>query len=132
MLQVHYMSNLKLGSDTYELNVEEILRPAIERGLTGTTKMDAEIEAYQIPKKPLLLSKSIKLIRWYQHRISPKLGNRCVFEPSCSHFCELVIREFGLLKGIYLTAKRLIRCRPGAGGIDLPNLKKGAITCNTK
>jgi len=125
------MSKLEVGSNTYELNVEEILRPAIERRLSGSTKMDIEIEANPIPNKPILLSGSIKLIRWYQKRISPKLGSRCVFEPSCSHFCEVSIREYGLLKGINLTIKRLFRCRPGTGGIDLPNIK-GVKTCNTK
>ncbi|MFH1260222.1 MAG: membrane protein insertion efficiency factor YidD [Elusimicrobiota bacterium] len=59
-------------------------------------------------------------MRWYRRRILPKLGNRCVFEPSCSHYAELALREKGLVKGLKLTAKRLCRCRPGAGGIDLP------------
>lgn len=118
------MTQITIGPDTYEFEVDEKFRPAIERQLTGTTKMDSEIEANPIPERPLLLSTSIKLIRWYQRRISPTLGNRCVFEPSCSHYCELVIRELGLLKGIFLAAKRLLRCRPDAGRVDLHPLKK--------
>ena len=103
-----------------EILVDETLRPTVERLLSGSTNMDMEIESTPIPEKPLLLVMAIKLIRLYQRFISSKLGSRCVFEPSCSHYCELSIRSFGLLRGTLLTIKRLFRCRPGAGGIDLP------------
>ncbi len=125
------MCRLQVDTDPYELALDAILRPAVERRLTGTTKMDSEIETTPIPEKPLSLSLAIKLIRWYQNKISPKLGSRCVFEPSCSHFCEVSIREYGLIKGIYLTINRLFRCRPGRGGIDLPSTK-GVARCNTR
>jgi len=117
------MNKLNVGTDSYEINVDELLRPSIERHLTGTTKIDTKINLTQIPKNPISLKFSILLLRWYQKKISPILGDRCVFEPSCSHYCEYVIREIGLIKGIYLTIKRLNRCRPGNGGIDLPPIK---------
>ena len=125
------MNKLKVGLDSYELNVDEQLRPSIERQLSGTTKMDTEIHSLPIPEKPFLIRSSIMLLRWYRKHISPKLGKRCVFEPSCSHYCELAIREVGLLKGFYLTIKRLHRCHPGAGGVDLPTTQ-GDKKCNTK
>jgi len=122
---------LKVGTDSFELNIEERLRPSVERQLCGTTKLDTTIHSMPIPKRPFLLKSSILLLRWYRKYISHKLGNRCVFEPSCSHYCELVIRESGVLTGSYLTIKRLYRCRPGAGGLDLLSTK-GDIICNTK
>ena len=118
------MCRVKLGSDTFEIDVGEKLRPAVERQLTGTTKLDSEIDALAIPKGPLQISVSIKLIRWYQKDLSPKLGSRCVFEPSCSHYCELSIRKNGFFRGIFSTLKRLYCCRPGNGGVDLPKTKR--------
>ena len=111
------------GTDKFVINVDEQLRPSIERQLFGYTNMDVKINSLPIPKKPIQIKISIILLRWYQRVISPKLGNRCVFEPSCSHYSELAIRKNGLLKGGWETIKRLNRCRPGAGGIDLPKTK---------
>lgn len=119
------MSTLKVETDLYELNIDEKLRPSVERQLSGKTNMDNEIDSLPIPEKPFLHKISILLLRSYQKNLSPKLGNRCVFDPSCSRYCELVIRENGLLKGFYLTIKRLSRCRPGNGGLDLPPTKGG-------
>ncbi len=125
------MNKLKVGLDTYELNVDERLRPSIERQLSGTTKMDVKINSLPIPEKPFLVRASVLILRWYRKSVSPSLRKRCVFEPSCSHYSELAIRESGFIKGIYLTINRLHRCRPNAGGIDLPSTKGNNI-CNIK
>ena len=85
--------------------------------------MDLEIDSNPIPAKPILIALVIRVIRFYQRFVSSKLSSRCVFEPSCSHYCELTIREFGLIKGVSLTFSRLLRCKPGNGGVDLPPLK---------
>lgn len=62
---------------------------------------------------------ALALIRWYQQMISPNLGTRCRFAPSCSHYAVDAIELHGLLRGIALAAGRLIRCRPGGGsGFD--------------
>ncbi|MCI4667246.1 MAG: membrane protein insertion efficiency factor YidD [Bacteroidia bacterium] len=60
----------------------------------------------------------VKAIRYYQKNISSNLGNRCVFDPSCSHYSEVAYREKGFFKGTFLTVNRLCRCRPQNGGID--------------
>jgi len=55
----------------------------------------------------------------YQRVISPALGQRCRFEPSCSRYAVQAIREFGILRGSLLAAWRLARCNPfGGGGFD--------------
>ncbi|HCQ16660.1 MAG TPA: membrane protein insertion efficiency factor YidD, partial [Cryomorphaceae bacterium] len=48
-----------------------------------------------------------------------RLGNRCVFDPSCSHYAEQAFREKGFFKGVKLTLIRLRRCNPSNGGTDL-------------
>lgn len=114
------IKRINVGSDIYECHVDDSLMPALARALRGTTETDAKIYALSVPDNPLWLKWCIQAIRGYHRRISPKLGNRCVFEPSCSHYAELALREKGLVTGLKLTAKRLYLCRPGAGGIDLP------------
>jgi putative membrane protein insertion efficiency factor len=59
------------------------------------------------------------LIRIYQRTVSPGLGNVCRFEPSCSHYAYEAIERHGLLRGGWLSIKRLLRCRPmGPRGYD--------------
>ncbi len=50
------------------------------------------------------------LIRLYQKFISSQDGPSCQFLPSCSHFGMQCIQEYGFLRGVMLTADRLIRC----------------------
>lgn len=63
------------------------------------------------------------LITGYQYLISPFLGPRCRFYPSCSAYAIEAIQRHGVFKGSYLMCRRLLRCHPfNAGGIDpVPN-----------
>ncbi|RME43560.1 MAG: membrane protein insertion efficiency factor YidD [Chloroflexi bacterium] len=94
--------------------------PGVKRALTGTTPLDKEIDELPIPEDPAWLVLVVKGLRWYRHAIAPRLGNRCVFEPSCSRYSELAFRKYGFLRGMILSARRLYHCRPGLGGRDLP------------
>ena len=59
------------------------------------------------------------LVRAYQLIISPILGPRCRYFPSCSHYCQDALLEYGIFKGLWLSLKRIARCHPGsAGGYD--------------
>ena len=59
------------------------------------------------------------LIRGYQLAISPFLGPRCRFYPSCSHYAIEAIETHGALRGSWLSAKRICRCHPfNPGGFD--------------
>lgn len=63
----------------------------------------------------------IAMIRGYQVAISPLLGARCRFYPSCSRYASECIACHGALRGTWLTVRRLLRCHPWhPGGIDLP------------
>ncbi|MCU0288848.1 MAG: membrane protein insertion efficiency factor YidD [Acidobacteria bacterium] len=71
-----------------------------------------------------LLSKLVKmvfiaLIRLYQLVVSPVIGSNCRFYPSCSQYAYKAIDIHGPAKGIFLTAKRLLKCHPfHPGGYD--------------
>jgi len=59
------------------------------------------------------------LIRLYQWTVSPLLGARCRFYPSCSQYALEAVMRFGVLRGAGLAAWRLARCHPWhAGGFD--------------
>ncbi|MCX7072985.1 MAG: membrane protein insertion efficiency factor YidD [Gammaproteobacteria bacterium] len=58
-------------------------------------------------------------IRAYQRVLSPLLGPRCRFHPSCSHYALEAIERFGAARGSWLAIKRISRCHPlNAGGLD--------------
>ncbi len=62
---------------------------------------------------------AIFLLRGYQYLISPLLGPRCRFHPSCSHYAIEALQQHGLLRGLWLTLRRLLRCHPWhPGGHD--------------
>ena len=67
----------------------------------------------------------IQLLKGYKYFISPLLGNRCRFYPSCSEYMMTAIERFGIIKGIGMGTKRIGRCHPGCeGGIDhVPEVK---------
>ncbi len=61
----------------------------------------------------------ILLLRCYKRWLSPLLGTRCRFDPSCSDYARVAVARFGALRGGWLGFCRMIRCQPlCAGGID--------------
>jgi putative membrane protein insertion efficiency factor len=66
-----------------------------------------------------LAAAMVALIRLYQWTLSPWLGPRCRFVPSCSEYAAAAIRRFGPWRGGWLASRRVLRCHPwGATGYD--------------
>ncbi|WOC32280.1 MULTISPECIES: membrane protein insertion efficiency factor YidD [Caproicibacterium] len=61
----------------------------------------------------------LRLIRFYQKRVSPLHGPMCRYMPTCSNYALEAIERFGPFKGGLLALWRLLRCNPfSRGGID--------------
>lgn len=80
------------------------------------------------PKKSTIISIINRYASWpvlglialYRYAISPLIGQRCRFYPTCSEYAETAYRRFGFIKGSVLSTKRLCKCHPWhEGGIDL-------------
>jgi len=51
-------------------------------------------------------------IKFYQAFLSPMLGPKCRFDPTCSHYAVEAIEEWGVVKGVWLGVKRIFKCHP--------------------
>lgn len=61
----------------------------------------------------------ILLIKLYQYGISPLIGPKCRYTPTCSHYGLAAFKKYGVLKGFYLTVRRVAKCHPwGGSGYD--------------
>jgi hypothetical protein len=70
--------------------------------------------------RSLINAPFILAIKFYQIAVSPLLGSRCRFHPSCSQYALEAIQQHALPYAAWLTFKRLIRCQPLCqGGIDV-------------
>jgi putative membrane protein insertion efficiency factor len=61
----------------------------------------------------------VVLVRGYQRGLSPLLGDRCKYHPTCSQYAVDALHEHGAVRGAVLAAWRVLRCNPwSAGGVD--------------
>jgi len=71
------------------------------------------LDARRPPASQWSTSITLGGIHLYQSTLSPlyaKLGLKCRFTPTCSHYGEEAIRKYGIGRGSYLAAKRILRC----------------------
>jgi putative membrane protein insertion efficiency factor len=52
------------------------------------------------------------MIRAYQYLLSPFVGGRCRFYPTCSEYAIEAVKKHGMVKGASLISKRIIKCHP--------------------
>ncbi len=57
----------------------------------------------------------ILLIKIYQKIISPVIGPQCRFIPTCSNYAIEALKKYGILKGSWLSIKRISKCHPWGG-----------------
>lgn len=68
----------------------------------------------------VIIGLSCFLIQLYRWLLSPLLGQRCRFWPSCSCYAKQALQRHGLWRGGWLSLRRICRCHPGySGGVDL-------------
>ncbi len=77
------------------------------------------------PEHQLVTKAAIASVHAYQATVSRWFGAtgvRCRFDPTCSHYGEAVLKRYGLVRGGWLAAKRVIRCGPwtAMGTVDPP------------
>jgi len=69
--------------------------------------------------RDIAIAPFILLIRFYQYALSPMIGPKCRYTPTCSHYGIEALRTHGPVKGLWLTIKRVARCHPwGGSGYD--------------
>ncbi|MFN5134116.1 MAG: membrane protein insertion efficiency factor YidD [Chitinophagaceae bacterium] len=69
--------------------------------------------------KQILIFPFVMLIRFYQYVISPAIGPKCRYTPTCSRYGIEAVTKHGPIKGLWLTIKRVSKCHPwGGSGYD--------------
>lgn len=62
---------------------------------------------------------ALAVLRFYKREVSPLLPGACRFAPTCSEYAYEAIARYGVGRGSWLAAKRLLRCHPlSKGGYD--------------
>ncbi len=78
--------------------------------------------------RKLIQQLTIGVIRLYQRTFSRLLPSTCRYRPSCSEYAIQAVQTHGVVKGLWLGLRRILRCHPfAAGGCDpVPSLKRWA------
>lgn len=113
-------TTIQLRDGEIRFALPSTLTPSVTRALFGRTALDANCDHLPIPLNPHWLRLAVVVLRWYRSVRPNSIGQRCVWDPSCSRYAELALRDRGMLRGLQLTLRRLWRCRPGRGGVDTP------------
>jgi putative membrane protein insertion efficiency factor len=67
----------------------------------------------------VIRSGAIGLVRAYKRLVSPLLPPACRFVPTCSEYAAEAIEKHGLVRGVFLAVRRVVRCGPWhPGGFD--------------
>ena len=71
------------------------------------------------PRRLMIIKLILLIIKGYQLAISPLIGPRCRFAPTCSQYALESFEKHGFVRGLVLSLKRISKCHPfHAGGID--------------
>ncbi|WP_419997092.1 membrane protein insertion efficiency factor YidD [Streptomyces boninensis] len=109
-----------------DLALISIMLPAALRLLTTRGPLLLGDDPAAPAPKGRLAARLYGVVRYYRTEVSPTRAARCPYTPSCSTYAVQALHRHGALRGLRLTAGRLLRCRPGAalrlGGVDpVPN-----------
>ena len=94
-------------------------RPRTTRGRSQLSPATVARETGSAPRTGFAATLALLPIRFYRRFLSPALGQRCRYYPTCSAYAEEAVRELGAFRGMILAAWRVLRCNPfSAGGLD--------------
>ena len=69
--------------------------------------------------KKVIIFPFLAIIKFYQNFISPSLPSTCRYTPTCSEYAKQSLVKHGLIKGSFISIKRIIKCNPwGGNGYD--------------
>ena len=69
--------------------------------------------------KKILILPLVFLVKIYQSIISPFFPPTCRYKPTCSEYTIQSLKKYGIIKGVYLSIKRIVNCHPwGGSGYD--------------
>ncbi len=67
----------------------------------------------------MIAKSALALIKFYKLAVSPYLPSTCIYQPTCSEYTAEAIELHGVLRGVWMGAKRIVRCNPfTTGGFD--------------
>ena len=84
-------------------------------GLLALVLIAIALDLRRPPAHQWTTAAAVGSIHLYQSTLSPvyeRLGVRCRFTPTCSHYGEQAIRKYGIARGGYMASKRVLRCGP--------------------
>ena len=78
----------------------------------------------------MIAKSALALIKFYKLAVSPYLPSACIYQPTCSEYTAEAIELHGVLKGVWMGTKRIVRCHPfTTGGFDpVPVSNEDAIS----
>jgi len=74
------------------------------------------------------------LLRAYRVAISPLMGPRCRYYPSCSQYAQTAVERYGVVRGSWFAVRRIARCHPWhPGGVDpVPERDDGRMNSSSR
>ena len=91
-------SVVSIDGATLELRVDAHLAPSVLRAFAGVTQLDAEVDSLAVPRRPIWLNLSVRLLRWYRSKRTlsvARFGTPMACAVGCSHV-PLFIAEWVL------------------------------------
>jgi uncharacterized protein len=106
-------------SDITLIRNKDFSVPAIDNNYRGNIKINNKEplkfkhKSYIVRYNPVNLG-ATALMLFYQYIVSPQFSRYCLYERTCSNFSKAAISEFGLIKGVFMSADRILRCNISA------------------
>jgi uncharacterized protein len=78
----------------------------------GASPAPTQFVSEKSKKRSVAVRAALLALRFYKAYLSILVGGSCRFEPTCSRFAYEAIERFGVMRGVWLGLKRLLRCHP--------------------